>query len=108
MKPHLGEVNKVIYDVKDDEAEQAKVDLLLSVEEFAAWLKQGKLKPRGGAVALTPVETEWEGAKLKHYEITGLSNGGKVTVRGADVSFLLTETFPEIELKTRPTRKANG
>ena len=108
MKPLLSEVNKVIYEVKDDEAQNVKVDLLLTAEEFAAWLKQGKLKPRGGALALTPVETDWEGNKLKHYEITGLSNGGKVTVRGADVSVLITETFPGIEVKTRPVRKANG
>lgn len=108
MKPLLGEVNKVIYEVTDDESEQQKVDLLLTAEEFAAWLKAGKLKPRGGAVALTPVETEWEGNKLKHYEITGLSNGGRVTVRGADVSVLISETFPSIELKVRPARKANG
>ncbi len=108
MKPLLSEVNKVIYDVKDEEAQNVKVDLLLTAEEFAAWLKQGKLKPRGEALALTPVETDWEGNKLKHYEITGLSNGGKVTVRGADVSVLISETFPGIEVKTRPVRKANG
>jgi lysyl-tRNA synthetase class 2 len=108
MKPLLSEVNKVIYDVKDEEAQNVKVDLLLTAEEFAAWLKQGKLKPRGEALALTPVETDWEGNKLKHYEITGLSNGGKVTVRGADISVLISETFPGIEVKTRPVRKANG
>jgi lysyl-tRNA synthetase class 2 len=108
MKPLLSDVNKVIYDVKDEEAQNVKVDLLLTAEEFAAWLKQGKLKPRGEALALTPVETDWEGNKLKHYEITGLSNGGKVTVRGADISVLISETFPGIEVKTRPVRKANG
>jgi len=37
-----------------------------------------------------------------------LSNGGRVTVRGADVSVLISETFPSIELKVRPARKANG
>jgi hypothetical protein len=57
---------------------------------------------------LTPVETEWQGAKLRHYEITGFSNGGKVTVRGADVSVLISERFPSIELKVRPVRKANS
>jgi len=107
MKPHLGEVNKIIYDVKDDESEQQKVDLLLTAEEFSTWLQQGKLKPRGAAVALTPVETVWEGQKLKHYEITGLSNGGRVTVRGADISVMIAESFPSVELKIRPVRKAN-
>jgi lysyl-tRNA synthetase, class II len=108
MKPLLGEVNKVIYDVKDEDAHQDKVDLLLTAEEFAEWLKAGKIVPRGAAVALTPVETEWQGAKLRHYEITGFSNGGKVTVRGADVSVLISEKFPSIELKVRPVRKANS
>lgn len=107
MKPHLGEVNKIIYDVKDDESEQQKVDLLLTAEEFSTWLQQGKLKLRGAAVALTPVETVWEGHKLKHYEITGLSNGGKVTVCGADISVMIAESFPSVELKIRPVRKAN-
>lgn len=108
MKPLLGEVNKVIYDVKDEDAQQDKVDLLLTAEEFAEWLQAGKIVPRGAAVALTPVETEWQGAKLRHYEITGFSNGGKVTVRGADVSVLISEKFPSIELKVRPVRKANS
>lgn len=108
MKPLLGEVNKVIYDVKDEDAQQDKVDLLLTAEEFAEWLQAGKITPHGKAVALTPVETEWQGAKLRHYEITGFSNGGKVTVRGADVSVLISEKFPSIELKVRPVRKANS
>jgi len=108
MKPLLGEVNKIIYDVKDEEAQQEKVDLLLTSDEFGAWLKAGKLKPRGAALALTPVETEWEGNKLKHWEITGLSNGGKVTVRSTDAPTLLADAFPGIELKTRPVRKSNG
>ena len=108
MKPLLSEVNKVIYDVKDDDSQQQKVDLLLTAEEFAAWLKQGKLKPKGAALGLTPIETDWQGNKLKHYEISGLSNGGKVIVRCADVSVLLSETFPDVEIKTRPVRKANG
>lgn len=108
MKPHLGEVNKVIYEVSEEETDQRKVDLLLTAEEFAEWLAQGRLRPRGAAVALTPVETEWEGVKLKHYEITGLSNGGKVTVRGADVSLLISESFSGVELKVRPARRADG
>ena len=108
MKPLLTEVNKVIFEVKQEDANQEKVDLLLTGEEFAGWLKQGKLKPRGAALALTPVETEWGGNKLKHYEITGLSNGGRVTVRGADVTVLLQESFPELSLKIRPVRKIGG
>ena len=108
MKPLLTEVNKVIFEVKQEDANQEKVDLLLTAEEFAFWLKQGKLKARGAALALTPVETEWEGNKLRHYEITGLSNGGRVTVRGADISVLLQESFPELELKIRPVRKISA
>ena len=108
MKPLLTEANKVIFEVKQEDANQEKVDLLLTAEEFAFWLKQGKLKARGAALALTPVDTEWEGNKLRHYEITGLSNGGRVTVRGADISVLLQESFPELELKIRPVRKISG
>ncbi|WP_051669624.1 lysine--tRNA ligase [Bryobacter aggregatus] len=106
MKPLLGEVNKVIFEVKDEDAAQEKIDLLLGAEEFEALLKQGKLKPRGGAVALTPVETTWEGLKLKHDEVTGLSNGGKVTVRGADIAGLLEQYFPGTSVKRRPLVKS--
>jgi lysyl-tRNA synthetase class 2 len=107
MKPHLGEVNKVIYEVRDEESDGHRVDLLLTAEELAAWIQQGKLKPRGAGLAVTPVDAEWEGMKLRHYEISGLSNGGKVTVRGADVSVLLREAFPETSIKIRPARKAD-
>lgn len=107
MKPLLSEANKVIYDVKD-EARQEKVDLLLSADEFSDWLTKGELKARGTAVAVTPVETEWQGNKLKHYEVSGLSNGGKVTVRGGDASAYLREAFPALEVKLRPIRKANN
>lgn len=107
MKPHLSEVNKVIFEVKDADAEQQRVDLLLTAEEFEAWLKQGKIKPRGAAVGMTPVETEWAGTKLKHYEVSGLSNGGKVTVRGANVGLLLQEYFPGTEIKLRPAIKGS-
>lgn len=107
MKPHLGEVNKVIYEVRDEESDGHHVDLLLTAEELGTWVQQGKLKPRGAGLAITPVDAEWEGMKLRHYEINGLSNGGKVTVRGADVSVLLAEAFPEVSIKVRPARKAD-
>jgi lysyl-tRNA synthetase class 2 len=107
MKPHLGEVNKVIYEVRDEESDGHHVDLLLTAEELGAWIQQGKLKPRGAGLAITPVDAEWEGMKLRHYEISGLSNGGKVTVRGADVSVLLGEAFPTASIKIRPARKAD-
>jgi lysyl-tRNA synthetase, class II len=107
MKPLLSEANKVIYDVKDD-ARQEKVDLFLTADEFADWLAKGKLKARGSAVAVTPVETEWQGNQLKHYEVSGLSNGGKVTVRGGDAAQLLRDAQPALEVKQRPARKANS
>jgi lysyl-tRNA synthetase, class II len=106
MKPNLTEVNKILFDVKDEDANQDSVDIVLTADEFAAWLKEGKLKPKSAAIALTPIETEWQGIKLKHYELTGFNNNGRVTVRGADVSVLIRETFPETELKLRAPRKS--
>ena len=107
MKPLLSEANKVIFEVNDVDADQQRIDLLLTADEFESWLKQGKIKPRGAAVGLTPVETEFAGVKLKHYEVTGLTNGGKVTVRGANVGLLLQENFPGTEIKLRATIKGS-
>lgn len=107
MKPLLSEANKVIFEVNDGDAEQQRIDLLLTADEFESWLKQGKIKPRGAAVGMTPVETEFAGVKLKHYEVTGLNNGGKVTVRGANVGLLLQENFPGTEIKLRATIKGS-
>ena len=107
MKPLLSEANKVIFEVNDVDADQQRIDLLLTADEFESWLKQGKIKPRGAAVGMTPVETEFAGVKLKHYEVTGLTNGGKVTVRGANVGLLLQENFPGTEIKLRATIKGS-
>lgn len=108
MKPLLSEANKVIYEVKDADANQDKVDLVLTSEEFGAWVAQGKLTPRGSAVAVTPVETEWNGQKLRHHEWTGFNNGGRVVVRGGDAAPMVAEKFPAITIKTRPVRKSGA
>jgi lysyl-tRNA synthetase class 2 len=108
MKPTLSEVNKVIFEVKDADAVGEAVDLVLTGEEFAVWLEKGKLKAKGAAVAVTPVETVWNGEKLRHWEVTGLSNNGRVTVRGADAGALLAEHCKGVDVKVRGVRKAGG
>ncbi len=101
MKPTVSEVNKVIYGVKEDDMPGAGVDLALTVDELSKLLAEGKLKPRGAKLSLTPVITEYS----RHQELNGLSNGGKVTVSGGDARPVLAERLPQVEVLVKPTVK---
>jgi lysyl-tRNA synthetase class 2 len=106
MKPTISEVNKIIYEVKDEDMPGQAVDLVLSVDDLSKLLKSGKLKPRGETIAITPVATEFAGHIARHQEIQGLSNGGKITVSGGDVTYLLSELFPTVKIKQHAPSQA--
>jgi lysyl-tRNA synthetase class 2 len=107
MKPTISEVNKVIYDVKEEDLPGHGVDLVLSMDDLSKLLKSGHLRPAGETVTITPVATEFAGHIARHQEIQGLTNGGKITVSGADVTYLFSELFPQTKIKRNAPRTTN-
>jgi lysyl-tRNA synthetase, class II len=81
MKPQLTPVNRAIFGVSKNDQPEQSIDLTISQSDMESMLEK-KLLKAGPKVSITPVMNYFANRVIGHWELEGLSNGGKIHLSG--------------------------